>query len=59
MASYDVADFAVPKGREEDWRFTPVKALKALFADEAGTEIVKVDVQAPEGVVVEPVAPVT
>jgi Fe-S cluster assembly protein SufD len=56
VASYDVADFAVPKGREEDWRFTPVKELKALFADEAGTEIIKVDVQAPEGVVVEPVA---
>ena len=36
--SYDVADFPVPNGREEEWRFTPVKALKALFADEAGTE---------------------
>ena len=56
VASYDVADFVVPNGREEDWRFTPVKALKALFADEAGTETVKVGVQAPEGVVVEPVA---
>lgn len=22
-ASYDVADFPVPHGREEDWRFTP------------------------------------
>ncbi|TCN37998.1 Fe-S cluster assembly protein SufD [Kribbella orskensis] len=55
--SYDVADFPVPNGREEEWRFTPVKALKALFADEAGTETVKPDVQAPAGVVVETVAP--
>jgi Fe-S cluster assembly protein SufD len=59
VASYDVADFVPPSGREEDWRFTPVKALKALFADEAGTETPKVDVQSPEGVVVEPVAPDT
>jgi Fe-S cluster assembly protein SufD len=56
LASYDVADFAVPNGREEEWRFTPVKALKALFADEPGTGTVKVDVQAPDGVVVEDVA---
>jgi Fe-S cluster assembly protein SufD len=55
VASYDVADFAVPTGREEEWRFTPVKGLKALFADEAGTETPKVDVQAPAGVVVETV----
>jgi Fe-S cluster assembly protein SufD len=54
--SYDVADFAVPHGREEEWRFTPVKALKALFADEAGTETPKVDAHGPDGVVVETVA---
>jgi Fe-S cluster assembly protein SufD len=54
--SYDVADFPVPNGREEEWRFTPVKALKALFADEAGTEIPKVDASGPDGVVFETVA---
>jgi Fe-S cluster assembly protein SufD len=54
--SYDVADFPVPHGREEEWRFTPVKALKALFADEAGTETPKVDASGPEGVVFETVA---
>ncbi len=47
-----MADFPVPNGREEEWRFTPVKALKALFADEAGTETPKVDAHGPEGVVV-------
>ncbi|MGW6276032.1 Fe-S cluster assembly protein SufD [Kribbella sp. NPDC055071] len=54
--SYDVADFAVPNGREEEWRFTPVKALKALFADEAGTETPKIDASGPDGVTFETVA---
>ncbi|WP_020384811.1 Fe-S cluster assembly protein SufD [Kribbella catacumbae] len=54
--SYDVADFPVPNGREEEWRFTPVKALKALFADEAGTETPKIDAYGPDGVVVESIA---
>ncbi|WP_433002849.1 Fe-S cluster assembly protein SufD [Kribbella sp. CA-294648] len=54
--SYDVADFPVPNGREEEWRFTPVKALKALFADEAGTETPKIDAHGPDGVVIESIA---
>ena len=53
-ASYELDDFAVPNGREEDWRFTPVKKLKGLFADEPGGQA-KVDVRAPEGVTVETV----
>ncbi len=32
--SFEVADFAVPHGREEEWRFTPVDKLGQLFADE-------------------------
>jgi Fe-S cluster assembly protein SufD len=31
--SYDVADHDVPTGREEIWRFTPLKRLKGLHAD--------------------------
>ncbi len=31
--SYDVADHLVPTGREEIWRFTPLKRLKGLHAD--------------------------
>jgi Fe-S cluster assembly protein SufD len=54
--SYAVADFPVPNGREEEWRFTPVKALKDLFADEAGTETPKVEATGPDGVVVETIA---
>jgi Fe-S cluster assembly protein SufD len=54
--SKDVADFPVPNGREEEWRFTPLRRLKGLHdwkgtAD--GTDEVTVD--APEGVTVEQV----
>ncbi len=56
-ASYDVADFPVPHGREEEWRFTPLARLRGLHdgtavADGGG---VKVEVSAPEGVTVETV----
>ena len=33
-ASFDLAAFPIPRGREEEWRFTPVKKLAGLF--EAG-----------------------
>src|SRR6478609_6673951 len=49
--SYAVADFPVPGGREEEWRFTPVDRLKGLFAEEGSTEgALTVDSEAPEGV---------
>ncbi|MGI5425023.1 Fe-S cluster assembly protein SufD [Streptomyces sp. CA-179760] len=55
--SFDVADFPVPHGREEEWRFTPLERLRGLHD---GTAVangngVKVDVQTPEGVTVEAV----
>jgi Fe-S cluster assembly protein SufD len=31
--SYDPADFPVPDGREEEWRFTPLRRLRGLHAD--------------------------
>ncbi|MEV0282446.1 Fe-S cluster assembly protein SufD [Streptomyces sp. NPDC050610] len=55
--SYDVADFPVPHGREEEWRFTPLDRLKDLHngtATAAG-EGVTVEVSAPAGVTVETV----
>ncbi|MFF0792145.1 Fe-S cluster assembly protein SufD [Streptomyces spiralis] len=55
--SFDVADFPVPHGREEEWRFTPLERLRGLHdgtATATGTGV-KVDVQAPEGVTVETV----
>ncbi|WP_042376016.1 Fe-S cluster assembly protein SufD [Streptacidiphilus melanogenes] len=54
LASYDVNDFPVPHGREENWRFTPLHRLKGLHdgTAEATSDAVKVDVTAPEGVLV-------
>ena len=49
--SYAVDDFAVPGGREEAWRFTPVDRLSSLFqVSPTETGKVSVDVQAPAGV---------
>jgi Fe-S cluster assembly protein SufD len=31
--SYDPADFVVPGGREEEWRFTPLRRLRGLHGD--------------------------
>jgi Fe-S cluster assembly protein SufD len=55
--SFDVADFPVPHGREEEWRFTPLERLRGLHD---GTAIatgngIKVDIDAPEGVIIETV----
>ncbi|MFF7963847.1 Fe-S cluster assembly protein SufD [Streptomyces sp. NPDC007903] len=53
--SYDVADFPVPHGREEEWRFTPLERLRGLHDGTAVAtgEGLKVVVEAPEGVTVE------
>ena len=34
FTSFSVADFPVPTGREEEWRFSPVDRFQAFFADE-------------------------
>ncbi|MBU4214443.1 MAG: SufD family Fe-S cluster assembly protein, partial [Actinobacteria bacterium] len=36
LASFDPADFAVPTGREEAWRFTPMDRLAPLLAAATG-----------------------
>ena len=33
MQSFDLADFPVPTGREEEWRFTPLRRLRGLHDD--------------------------
>ena len=55
--SYDVADHAVPTGREEIWRFTPLKRLRGLHADaEFMRSATSATWNTPEGVRVEGVS---
>jgi Fe-S cluster assembly protein SufD len=51
--SFDVADFPVPNGREEEWRFAPVARLAPLFASATdgvldGHGVLTTVVEAPE-----------
>jgi Fe-S cluster assembly protein SufD len=43
--SYDPADFAVPGGREEEWRFTPLRRLRGLHAESPAVPSAKVTVE--------------
>ena len=54
--SFDVATHAVPNGREEMWRFTPVKRLRGLHADAGLAAAATLATwQSPDGVRVETV----
>ena len=56
--SYAVDDFAVPGGREEEWRFSPVDRLSALFqVAPSESDKVSVEVIAPQGVTTSRVDP--
>jgi Fe-S cluster assembly protein SufD len=44
--SFDPSDFAVPAGREEEWRFTPLRRLRKLHADAEFAGVVKSEVSA-------------
>jgi Fe-S cluster assembly protein SufD len=54
VRSFDVADFPALTGREEEWRFTPLKRLRGLeSATSAGGLAPKVEVgELPDGVAV-------
>jgi Fe-S cluster assembly protein SufD len=43
-------DFAVPTGREEEWRFTPLRALRSFFQPLTDLKAPTVTVTAPAGV---------
>jgi Fe-S cluster assembly protein SufD len=45
-------DFTVPKGREEDWRFTPLRKLRALFEPFTSEDTFAFETELPEGVTV-------
>jgi Fe-S cluster assembly protein SufD len=50
FTSRDPDAFEVPRGREEQWRFTPVRRLRGLFEPFTPTGQVTTAVEAPEGV---------
>lgn len=55
--SFSLSDIAVPHGREEDWRFTPMRRIEKLFETQNfETESLGARIDAPEGVLVEEVA---
>jgi Fe-S cluster assembly protein SufD len=56
FTSYDVEAFEVPGGREENWRFTPLRRLRGLHDGTASLDAdTKVEVSGGEGVTVETV----
>lgn len=54
--SYKVEDFAPLTGREEDWRFTPLKRLGGLHTDALTGAAPEPQITAPEGVIVETIS---
>ena len=55
-ASFSLSDIAVPHGREEDWRFTPMRRIEKLFdTQNFESESLGVRIDAPEEVLVEEV----
>jgi len=55
-ASFEPADFPVPTGREEEWRFSPVKAFRDLL--ELGpTGEITWETELPQGVTVSTISP--
>ena len=49
-ASYDLADHPAPTGREETWRFTPLKRLRGILDGEASDAALRWETSLPEGV---------
>jgi Fe-S cluster assembly protein SufD len=49
-ASFDLADHPVPTGREETWRFTPLKRLRGILDGEASEAGLTWTTSLPEGV---------
>ena len=54
--SFTPADFPVPNGREEEWRFSPVRKLSDFFADEATDARLRIDADLPAGLSVEEIS---
>ena len=59
FTSLDPDAFPVPTGREEEWRFTPVRRMRELFEPLEPTTRITADVAAPDGVTwaIDPLSP--
>ncbi len=55
--SFDVAEFPMPSGREEQWRFTPLDRMADLLTDSAAQTRLTWRTDLPAGVTMETVAP--
>jgi Fe-S cluster assembly protein SufD len=53
LRSFDVADFPALTGREEEWRFTPLRRLRGLLDGPEPDAKLDISVRAPDGVSVE------
>jgi Fe-S cluster assembly protein SufD len=49
-------DFAVPSGREEEWRFSPLRKLRPLFQPFVSQDSFRFETELPEGVTVRAVS---
>ena len=49
-SSFVAGDFAVPRGREEEWRFSPLKSLAPLFSENLAGQPLAITSTAPQGV---------
>ena len=49
-ASYDLADHPLPTGREETWRFTPLKRLRGILDGETSEAALTWETRMPEGI---------
>ena len=49
-ASYDLADHPTPTGREETWRFTPLKRLRGILDGEESDAALSWETTLPDGV---------
>jgi Fe-S cluster assembly protein SufD len=49
-ASYDLADHPIPTGREETWRFTPLKRLRGMLEGEESEASLSWETTLPDGI---------
>jgi Fe-S cluster assembly protein SufD len=57
VASFDLADHPMPTGREEVWRFTPLKRFSGLLDGDPSADTLQADVSLPAGVEMSHLAP--